>query len=212
VPAKVLPHAAIRARLATSIAEALELSERLEPLIAEKSRQPSGTFHGKVDHSQPPWCVPVAYAITGLHALARRMESELRDDLDFTPLERGGSDANTREAFKAVMRLAESADDFIIRSYNRELDKWWKTAKIALDEIDIPKRIPRAPGKAEPPCPFCKNHTLRVKILENEIFCINPACPGDGQGKKPKAYMDYSDVVGGWVVRWSDGIIMGEAA
>jgi hypothetical protein len=210
VPAPVSREIAIRKRLADSAAHALELNARLEELIAVKPRQSSGNFHGKVDHSQPPWCAPVAYAITDLHALIRRMERELRAELGLSPRPRGGSGGNTRKACEAVLRLAESADDFTIRVFTRELDKWWRNAKIAIDEIEIPKRIPRSPGKPEPPCPFCENHTLRVKILQNEIYCVNPECK-DEAGNKRKAYMDYSSIVGDWVVRWDDGIIMGAA-
>lgn len=211
MPAKIPHHVAIRTRLADSVSCALELSGRLEPLIAVKTRQPSGAFHGKVDHSQPPWCAPVAYAITDLHALARTLEREVRADLGFTPRKRGDSDDNTRKAFESVLRFCETADDFTVRVYTKELERWIRTARIALDEIEVPKRLPRSPGKPEPRCPFCKNHTLRVKILENEIYCLNPACK-DEEGKKQKARMDYSKVVGDWVVRWDDGIIMGEAA
>lgn len=212
MPAVIPAHIAIRTRLAESVTHALELSERLESLIAVKARHPSGSFHGKVDHSQPPWNAQVAYAITGLHALARKMEREIRAELDLDPRERGSSDANTREALKAMMAQCERADDFTVRLYTRELEKWWRGAKIALDEMEIPRRLPRSPGKPEPVCPFCKNHTLRVKILENEIYCVNPSCPAKADGRNPRAYMDYSRVVGDWVVRWDDGVIMGVAA
>jgi hypothetical protein len=211
VPQKIPRHAAIRARLAESVTNALELNVRLEPLIAVKNRQQAGSFHGKVDHSQPPWCAPIAYAITDLHALARRMERETRRELGLPFRVRGCSGGNTKNALDALIRLCESADDFTVRVYTRELEKWWRHAKVALDEIEVPKRLPRSPGSPEPRCPFCKNHTLRAKILQNEIWCINPSCK-DGEGKKQKAHMDYSKVVGDWVVRWDDGIIMGETA
>jgi hypothetical protein len=212
MPAVIPQHIAIRTRLAESVTHALELGERLESLIAVKTRHPSGSFHGKVDFSQPPWNVQVAYAITDLHSLARRMEREIRADLDLPARVRGSSDANTCEALKAVMAQCERADDFTVRLYARELEKWWRGAKIALDEMEIPKRLPRNPGKPEPSCPWCKNHTLRVKILENEIYCINPACPAKADGRNPRACMDYSVVVGDWVVRWDDGVIMAVAA
>jgi hypothetical protein len=212
MPAVIPQHIAIRSRFAESVEHALKLSERLESVIAVKTRMPSGSFHGKVDHSQPPWNASVAYAITGLHSLARRMEREIRMELGLPSRKRGGSDANTREALKMVMAQCERADDFIVRVYTRELEKWWRSASIALDDIEIPKRLPRSPGKPEPECPFCKNHTLRVKILENEIYCVNPACPAKAEGRNPRAYMDYSAVVGDWVVRWDDGVIMAVAA
>lgn len=211
MPSKI-PHAvAIRARLADSVTYALELNERLEPLIAVKNRQLSGAFHGKVDHSQPPWNAAIAYAITDLHALARSLEREVRAELGYTPRTRGDSENNTRKAFESMLRFCETADDWAVKMYTRELEKWIRNARIALDEIEVPRRLPRSPGKPEPRCPFCKNHTLRVKVLENEIWCLNPACK-DEDGKKQKARMDYSKMAGDWVVRWDDGIIMGVAA
>lgn len=214
MPAAVIPqHIAIRSRLAESVTHALALSERLESLIAIKTRMPSGSFHGKIDHSQPPWNASVAYAITGLHALARRMEREIRVELDLPARQRGSSDANTGEALRLVVKQCERADDFIVRAYTRELEKWWRSAKIALDEMETPKRLPRSPGKPEPACPFCTNHTLRVEIGENKIYCINPSCSGvDEKDRKLHAHMDYSDIVGDWVVRWDDGVIMAVAA
>jgi hypothetical protein len=213
MPATIPQHIVIRSRLAESVTHALELSERLESLIAVKARHPSGSFHGKVDHSQPPWNASVAYAVTDLHALARKMEKEIRAELGLSPRARGSSDGNTGEALRTVVRQCERADDFTVRVYTRELEKWWRNAKIALDEIEIPKRLPRSPGKPEPACPWCKNHTLRVKTGENDIFCVNPSCSGvDEKDRKLHARMDYSDVAGDWVVRWDDGVIMAVAA
>jgi len=212
MPAVIPQHIAIRTRLAESVTLALGLSERLESLIAVKSRLQYGSFHGKVDHSQPPWNASIAYAITDLHALARKMETEIRAELGLPARTRGSSDGNTGKALKAVMAQCERADDFIVRLYTRELEKWWRNAKIALDEMEIPRRLPRSPGKPEPECPWCKNHTLRVKILENEIYCVDPSCPAKTDGRSPRAYMDYSVIVGDWVVRWDDGVIMAVAA
>jgi len=210
MPAVIPAHIVLRTRLKDSVTHAVDLGDRLEGLIAIKSRQP-GSFHGKVDHSQPPWNAPAAYAITSLHALSRRMERDLREDRGLSPLPRGGSHANTRKALEAVVVHAEVVDDFMVRLCTRELDRWWRSASIALNEIEVPKRLPRSPGKPEPRCPFCNGTTLRVKIMENDIRCISPKCI-DADGNKPVARMEYSVIAGDYVVRWQDGIIMGQAA
>lgn len=224
MPSKtVSPHVAIRTTLAELIAEITDLADRLEALIAVKTRQPGG-FHGKVDHSQPPWCAPVAYAITDLHALSRMLEKDIRRKQGLPLRSRGNSDENTRNALETIRKLAENAEDSLVAEYIREMSRWLKNAKLAalgagdgspdLDRIEAPKRLPRAPGKPEQACDFCGNHTLRVKVLENEIWCINPSCPPEVDGirpKKLKARMDYSVIVGDWVVRWDDGVIMGVA-
>lgn len=220
----VSPAVAIRATFSELIAEAADLSGRLEVLVGVKTRQP-GAFHGKVDHSQPPWNAPVAYAITDLHSLARFLEKDIRRKQGLPQRVRGDSDENTQNALKAVRRLAEGADDGLVGEYIREMSRWLRNARLAalgagddgpdLDRVEAPKRLPRTPGKPEPACPWCHNHTLRVKILENEIWCISPACPPEIDGvkqRKQKARMDYSKIVGDWVIRWDDGVILGVAA
>jgi hypothetical protein len=205
VPAEIPRHEQIRLRLKDSADNAVILYERLEYLIAVKSRQPSGAFHGKIDFSQPPWCAPVAHAITDLHALSRKMERELRAELGFPRRNRGASDHNTRKALQSVLKLAEGADDIMVSFCTRELDKWTGRASVALGLIEFPKRLPRVPGASEPACPFCKNHTLRSKPGEGQIFCINPKCK-DEENRKPEAHLEYSKVVGDLVLVWQDGI------
>lgn len=175
-------------------------------IIAVKSRQPSGNFHGKVDHSQPPWNASAANVILDLHALTRKMESELRAELGLPRRIRGGSDANTAQALDAVLRLAESADDWLVRVYSRELDRWAKRARVTLDETEFPRRLPRQPGHPEPVCPFCHAHTLRSLPAAGDIFCINPACKDENK-KRPRARMEYSKVAGDWVMVWQDDVV-----
>jgi len=205
MPATIPAHQAVRARLRDAAGHAAELSRKLEDIVAVKSRQPSGNFHGKIDHSQPPWHAPAAHAIMDLHALTRQMEAELRSELGFPSRPRGGSDQNTQAALDAVLRLAESADDWLARLYARELGRWSRKASVALGETEIPKRLPRIPGASEPKCPFCENHTLRSLPLAGDIFCINPVCTDENK-KRPRARMEYSKDAGDWVMVWQDGI------
>lgn len=206
MPVPVSIHESLRLRLRDSAAHAADLDNKLEAHIAEKPSRPSGGFHGKIDFSQPPWYAPVAHAHLELHALARRLEKELRDELGFPDRGRGGSGSNTRKALTALCGLAEGCDDFIVRLATRELEKWSRRASIALELTEIPKRLPRNPGNPEPKCPFCENHTLRSRALEGKIFCINPACKDD-EGRKPEARMEFSPVTGNWEVVWQDQVV-----
>lgn len=206
MPATIPVHTAIREALKESVQHAISLDVRLEALIAERPSRPSGNFHGKIDHSQPPWHAPVAHCHFDLHALSRKLERELRSELNLPRRYRGGSSSNTPKALHAVNRLAQGADDFIVRLSTKELEKWSRRASIALELTEAPKKLPRLPGKSEPKCPFCENHTLRSKALVGEIYCINPQCKDD-EGRKPKAQMEYSKVTGNWEVVWQDNIV-----
>lgn len=199
------PHAALRSGLRDSVKHAVTLDVRLEKLIACRPWRPSGNFHGKVDFSQPPWYAPVAHSHLDLHALSRKLERDLQLELGLPARRRGGSTLNTRKALESACRLAESANDFIVKLSVKELEKWSGRASIALEDTEIPKRLPRIPGGSEPKCPFCENHTLRSMPLEGEIYCINPACRDENQ-KRPKARMEYSGLAGDWVMVWQDGI------
>jgi hypothetical protein len=119
---------------------------------------------------------------------------------------RGNSNANTRKALEAVCQLSEGTDDFMVRVCTKELEKWSRRASIALELTEVPKRLPRNPGTPEAACPFCHNHTLRMRSLEGKIYCVNPGCKDD-EGRKPEARMEYSPVTGNWEVVWQDNIV-----
>ena len=203
MPAQIPVHVAIRSHLKESVAHSLALNVRLEEVVAVKVKQP-GAFHGKVDFSQPPWHAPVANAIMDLHALSRQLESGLRSELGLPLRKRGGSNANTVKAMHAIPRLCEGADDYSVRLCAKELGRWGSRAQGALNSKEQASRLPRQPGKPEPACPWCRNHTLRSRGLEGKIWCINPGC-ADEQGKRPVAMLEYFR--GEMVLRWQDGVI-----
>lgn len=206
MPAVIPLHAAIRTRLRDAVAHALSLNQRLESVIAVKSRQNSGGFHGKIDHSQPPWSAPVASAVMDLHAMSREAEGRLRASLSLPCRARGGSSDNTRGALESLLRLSEGAQDAFVRENIRWLDGWCRKASIALGETEIPRRLPRTEKQDEPSCPFCECRTLRMLPLYGIIRCINPECTDD-QDRKPSARLEYSGIAGEMVLRWQDDII-----
>jgi hypothetical protein len=203
---QVIPvHIALRSQLKDSVQQAVILSGKLEQLIAVRSQRPSERYHGKVDHSQPPWNAQVANVILDLHAKAREMEAWLRASQGLPYRPRGGSEKNTRKALENVSRLAEKAEDITVRGHIRDLEKWIRNARVALDETEMPKRLPRSPGHPEPICPWCENHTLRMLPLKGQIFCIKPDCKDD-EDRKPHARLEYSSHVSDFVIVWQDGL------
>ncbi len=207
MPAVTPAHVAIRTELRSSVSHSLDLNAQLEVVIAVKVKQP-GTFHGKVDFSQPPWHAPVANAIMDLHAMAREMEAWLRLSQGLPKRRRGDSSKNTGVALENVIRLSEAAADATVRGHTRELNGWGRRASIALGQAEVPKRLPRQPGEPEHKCPWCKNHTLRMYPMglrkDEHIRCINPGCK-DEEGRKPTAQLEYFQDE--WVLRWMDGVL-----
>ena len=206
MPKDIPAHIAIRNDLRERVDHALALNSRLGGLIAVRPRQPSGVFHGKIDFSQPPWHAPVATAFLDMHALSRKLERDLRFELGLPLRYRGCSDANTAKALEATVNLCEKADDFAVTLNVREIRRWSRQASTALGETEVPKRLPRSPGGAEPRCPFCKMRSLRSRVLVNKIYCINTACKDD-EGRKPEAQMEYSPYAGEMVLVWQDKVV-----
>jgi hypothetical protein len=204
VPQVIPQHIALRSRLKDSVTHAVSVCETLEMVIAVKPSSP-GRFHGKVDHSQPPWYSPVANAIMDLHALARDMEGKVRLMQGLPLRERGGSDGNTRIALDAILRHAEATDDGHVQEMTREIENWSRRAKNALGITEPPVRLPRSEGENDPVCPFCGAHTLRMIPIRGMIFCIDKDCR-DEEGRKPKAELVFSPNVGEILLTWQDGI------
>jgi len=208
MPRTVPVHQVLRDELRQSVKASLQLNVQLESVVAVKVRQ-QGTTHGKVDFSQPPWHAPVANVIMDLHALAREMEAWLRLSQGLPRRDRGGSSANTGRALENVVRLSEAAQDGTVRGHTRDLNSWHRRGRIALGEVEVPAKLPRQPGQAERPCPWCEKHTLRMMPLAlnprgEHVKCINGECEDDN-GKRPSASLEIFQ--GEWVLRWQDGVI-----
>lgn len=203
MPPVIPAHRALRDKLRESADDVLKLNARLESVVALKSRQP-GTFHGKVDHSQPPWAAPIANAIMDLHALAREMEAWLRLSQGLPGRMRGGSGENTCRALQGVLRLSEAAQDATVKGHTRELDGWHRRGRIALGETEKPARLPRVKGEPVRTCPWCGRDTLRMLPLKGAIRCIALDCKDD-DGSRPLGELAFSPVVADWIVVWQNG-------
>lgn len=202
MPPVIPAHRALRDTLRSSVAGSLRLNGELEDVIAEKSRQP-GSFHGKVDFSQPPWHAPVASAILDLHAMAREMEAWLRLSQGLPGRCRGGSSENTRKALENVIRLSEVAQDGTVAGHTRDLDRWSSRAEVALGRAEMPVRLPRVKGEPARVCPWCERDTLRMKPLKGIIACVDQGCT-DENGMRPRGEMTYSSVAVEWIVVWQN--------
>jgi hypothetical protein len=202
---KVIPYpVALRADLKDQVKEVFILAQRLESVIAVKSRGSSEVFHGKVDHSQPPWNAPVAGLIMELHAWTRFTERLWRRTAGLPVRDRGGGHRNTWKALEALTGLSEAVDDGLVAEDKRWLASWSRRARIVLGEEESMKRLPRNVGSREPKCPWCKKTSLRQLALEGSVFCIDPKCK-DEEGRRPKAYLEMFH--GEWVMRWQDGVL-----
>lgn len=208
MPPVIPDHRALRDALRESVVSSLRTNAVLESVIHVKVRQP-GTFHGKVDHSQPPWQASVANVVMDLHALSREMEAWLRLSQGLPRRDRGGSSENTRRALENVIRLSEVAEDGTVRGHTRELNSWERRADTVLGNREMPRKLPRQPGEPERVCPFCSKHTLRILPFQlnptgEHVKCTNVTC-FDDQGIRPFARLEFFQ--GEWVLRWQDGII-----
>jgi hypothetical protein len=204
MPATIPVHVALRTELRKSVSEALAFNERLEVLISVKSRQSGdNNFHGRIDFSQPPWNAQIANVVMDLHALARDEEAMLRLVLHLPSRLRGGSSENTAKALENIVRLCEGADDSSVRGRLKKLNAWLRRADIALGRTEMPRKLPRVEGEPERRCTFCEKHTLKMFPHAGEVYCGNPDCY-DSEGRRPKAKLEFSPIVGDFVLVWQD--------
>jgi hypothetical protein len=204
MPRIVSKHVALRNTLREVVKETIEFDECLEEIIAIKSKGSSEIFHGKVDHSQPPWNAPAAGLILELHAWARAAERAWRLTAGLPVRPRGGSRDNTRRALEALTELSEPLDDEMVHEGKGWLTGWCKRASTVLGETESARRLPRIAGEKESRCPWCKRDTLRQMALAGVIFCIDPKCT-DEDGRSPRAQLEYFR--GEWCLRWQDDIL-----
>lgn len=193
-------------RFAEASADCLKTSTQLQAVIALKSRKHSDGSSGKVSHSQPPWNSVVAFSFLEFHQLARSLENRFRIAAELPVRPRGGSDVNTVKALEAAAKIATKVGDTVVLEAASDLDRWLSRAKIVLGELELPQRLPRLPGKAEPACPFCHHKTLRMFPLRGVIVCITPDCKDD-KNRKPKATMEYSNFTCQFELVWQDSIL-----
>ena len=145
MPAVIPKHVHLRNLLRDETRAAFGYAERLESVLAVKSRGSSEVFHGKIDHSQPPWNAPAAGLIMELHAWTRFTERLWRRCAGLPARPRGGSHLNTWKALQGLYGLSEAVDDALVAEDTRWLSSWCRRASIVLGETESLKRLPRLP-------------------------------------------------------------------
>jgi hypothetical protein len=154
--------------------------------------------------SRPPWNTAAANAVTDAAEGVRRLEASLRRDVTGRPgRRRGGSDANTAAALKAIENLGRAVGVDDADAAARCVQRWTRAIQQlpAVDEAEPWRRVPAA-------CPYCGFSMLRVQARSGRIACLRGggACT-DGDGRPPVGQLDVSQLTGDPLIRWADGLV-----
>lgn len=195
----------LRVKLADTTAKAWRLNGQLEMAIHHREVLPSNPEGGRptVVHASMPWNGRVAFLIMELHELARRLEAELLAGVSGRERTRGGSSANTDQALKAIVNLAEATPDDQVLETLRQLDRWCTHAELALGLIDGLAHLPARDGEPEMRCPWCDYLTLRVKRATATAHCVNPGCVyGPEDRRRPTGSVETDILTGEIMIYW----------
>lgn len=171
-------------------------------LIADEDED--GTTGSGQPGSAPPWNAAVAAALLDAHEGIRRLEASLRREVTGrTGPRRGGSDANTMAALKAIGNLGRAVDEDSAYAGARFLARWTRPIHElpAVDEAEPWRRVPAA-------CPYCEFRMLYVQARSGRVACLRGAgaCT-DGDGRPPVGQLDVSQLTGDPLIRWADGLV-----
>lgn len=183
--------------------------DRLEAMLDAPAAHlgPDGG-HRKISGSPAPWNTEAANPLLDVAAWARQTEQDLRYALSgFLRDDRGGSNQNSGEALRAILRLAEAADEPTQRRIRRELSGLVQRGLEALGEAERWVPVPALPRTLPPACPFCGTYTLRMARQRGLVRCISPGCV-DGEGNTPVAVMQVGEFSGESSLVWRDGSSM----
>jgi len=195
-------------------------------LIAEADTDPGLRRSGLLE-SRPPWNANVAGAYLSAHQLVRRLEASLRLAVAGHPgRARGGSDANTAEAIRAIARMATAASviptaEPVSRSDpdGRKLTAAELAAIVldrairvigqlpAIDEFPKWEKIRAGPDGLPPRCPNCGTFSLRVAVQSGVVVCVLPSCADLDGNSPPQAHLDVSRLDGSPALVWRDGTV-----
>ncbi|MBD2900804.1 hypothetical protein amrb99_98140 [Actinomadura sp. RB99] len=185
------------------------LLDQLAALLPEPVGDPArGTSsHHKVTGSPAPWHPEAGVALLTIHEGARRLEASLRrDSAGRLGGRRGGSDTNTRDALRSIVRLAEAVPEDRARLAARIVAGWVQTAAQVgdIDQADRWVPLPRLPGHLPPACEYCGAYSLRWSRHRGEVRCCTPDCT-DPDGNRPRARMETGRYSGRASLVWQDG-------
>jgi hypothetical protein len=188
----------------TALPEACTAIAAWLPQAAELTAQPDAggsSGHGQPG-SRPPWNAAAANAHLDAHEGLRRLEAAMRRAVTgHSGTRRGGSDANTAEAIKAIEHLGAGMTAAAAAEAARILDRW-SLAVQQLAAIDEAERWLKVSGVA---CPYCGYPMLRMSPRSGRVTCMHFGACFDADGNHPQGLVDRS-VGGDPMVSWADGL------
>jgi hypothetical protein len=170
-------------------------------LLAEPG---TGAVGGRVPpSSRPPWDSAAANAVMDAHEGLRRLEASLRLAVTGrTGPRRGGSDAATMAALKAIESLSNAVDLKAADQAARYVDGLCRPI-LELPAIDQAERWRKVPAE----CPYCKFTMLRVQPRAGAVTCLRYGLCHDSDGHHPIGHVYVSQLTGDPRVHWADGLV-----
>jgi hypothetical protein len=187
--------------LGASCADLAALLAVAAALIAQPDA--TGTTGSGQPGTRPPWNSAAAAALTDAHEGIRRLEASLRRDVaGHAGPKRGGSDANTMAALKAIENLGHGATVTDAAIAARIIERWSRQIRElpAVDEAEPARKI-------NAPCPYCGFPMLRLYPREGRVTCLRHGACFDSDGRHPMGRMDVSALTGDPLIRWNDGLV-----
>jgi hypothetical protein len=179
---------------------------RLLPAAAAALAEPDadGTAGGGQPGTRPPWNAAAAGALMDAHEGVRRLEASLRRDVTGrTGPRRGGSDANTDAAIKAIEQLGHAVGDDAAADAGRILERWSRRIR-ELPAVDESQPWRKMPGVT---CPYCNFPMLWVQARAGRVACLRGGACFDADGRPPAGRLDVSRLTGDPLIMWNDGLV-----
>lgn len=189
-----------------SLAAACTELARLLPEAAALLAQPDedGTSGAGQPGTRPPWNSAAANALLDAHEGTRRLEASLRRDVTGrTGPKRGGSDAGTMAALKAIGNLSHAVSEDDAAAAMVILERWARRIR-ELPAIDESEPWRRLHGVA---CPYCKCLMLRIQPRAGTVTCLRHGACYDTNQQHPMGRVYVSQIDAVPRVAWNDGLV-----
>ena len=190
--------------MTSDLAEACATIAKLLPTVQALTAEPDtdGTMATAVSEADscPPWNGPAASAAMDAHAGIRRRELAMRAGAGLPARHRGGSDANTMAALKAMLALGPAAGDAAVADAVRDLDQLARHIE-ELPAVDTAEPWTQVQDAA---CPYCELKMLWLQRRAGRVTCLRFGGCYDRDGNHPAGLVQQS-AFGEPMVAWNDG-------
>lgn len=182
----------------------------LNEILEDEIHQPVGRGYGNTGGgskpgSRAPWEGQAANLVMNLHSTARSIELEFITMVNpETRAIRGGSDRNTWFALYHLTDLGAAIPTGHVKRATHTLTGWTWRAEVFLGEREPIHQLPRIVGHVEPECPWCGFRTLRYRVSDGMVFCVNPLCR-DPDDNKVTAQLTVK-IDGDLTLTWQNGV------